>query len=105
MLQCTTLSVKLHHCTVSGLKTPLFTLSDFLACLSMPCADQKEHSSPDPFLKQSVINTLQICVDIANEYMQAYNIGAGVEKHLLCRLYQCKCAGYTMFLFAFGISN
>ena len=105
MLQYTTLSMNFRHCTLSDLKTRLFTLSDVLACLSIPCADQKEHPNPNLFLKQSVINTLQTCVDIANEYMQAYNIGAGVEKHLLCCLHQCKCAGYTMFLFAFVLSN
>ena len=105
MLQYTTLSMKLHHCTLSDLKTQLFTLSDVLACLSKHCADQKQHSNPDIFLKQSVINTLQTCVDIGNEYMQACNTGAGVEKHLLCRLHQCKCAGYKMLLFAFVLSN
>ena len=58
-----------------------------------------------PFSKKSVMNTFQTCVDITNEYMQAYNKGAGVKKHLLCRLHQCKCASYTMLLFAFVLSN
>ena len=31
MLQYTTLSIKLHHCTLSELKTPVFTMSDVLA--------------------------------------------------------------------------
>ena len=71
MLQYTTLFMKLHHCTLSKLKTQLFSLSDVLACLSKHCVDQKQHSNPDLFLKKSVIITLQTCVDIANEYMQA----------------------------------
>ena len=41
MLQCITLSIKLHHCTLSELKTQVFTLSDVLACVSIHCADQK----------------------------------------------------------------
>ena len=105
MLQYTTISMKLHHCTLSELKAQLFTLSDVFACLSIHCADQKQHSNPDLFSKKSLINTLQTCVDIANEYMQAYNIGAGVKKNLLCRVHQGKCAGYTMLLFAFVLSN
>ena len=88
MLQYTTLSMKLHHCTLSELKTQLFTLSDVFACLSIHCADQKQHSNPDLFKKNLLlIITLQTCVDTANEYMQAYNIGAGVKKHPLCRLH------------------
>ena len=104
MLQYTTLSIKLHHCTLSELKTQVFTLSDVLACLSILCADQKQHSNPD-FLTKSVNNTLQTCVDTANEYLQVYNTGAGVKNHLFCSLHQCKCAGYTMFLLAFVLSN
>ena len=105
MLQYTTLSMKLHHCTLSELKAQLFTLSDVFACLSIHCADQKQHSNPDLFSKKSLINTLQTCVDIANEYMHAYNIGERVKKNLLCRLQQGKCASYTMLLFAFVLSN
>ena len=88
MLQYTTLSIKLHHCTLSEIKTQVFTLSDVLACISLHCADQKQHSNPD-FLTKSVNNTLQTRVDIANEYLQAYNIGAGVKNHLFCSLHQC----------------
>ena len=101
MLQYTTLSMKIHHCTLSYLKTQLFTLSIVLVCLSIHCADQKQHSNPDIFKNKSVINTLQTCVRIANEYMQAYNIGEGVKRYLLCSLHQCKCTGYTMFLITF----
>ena len=75
-------------------------------CLSLNTLRGSETKfKPDFFFKKSVINTLQTCVDIANEYMQAYNIGAGVKKHLLCRLHQGKCAGYTIILFAFVLSN
>ena len=77
-LQNTTFSVKLHHCTLSELKTQVFTLSDVLVCVSIHCADQKQHSNWD-FLSKSIDNTLQKCVDVANEYLQAYNRGAGVK--------------------------
>ena len=49
MLQYTTLSMKLHHCTLSEMKTQLFTMSDVLACVSVHCVDQKQHSKPDFF--------------------------------------------------------
>ena len=81
MLQYTTLSMKLHHCTLSEIKTQVVTLSDVLACVSIHCADQKQHSSPD-FLTKSVIITLQTWVDISYDYLQAYNIGANVKNHL-----------------------
>ena len=41
VLQYTTLSTKLHHCTLSEIKAQVFTLSDVLACVSIHCADQK----------------------------------------------------------------
>ena len=78
MLQYTTLSIKLHPRTLSELKTQVSTLSDVLACVSIHCADQKQHSNPD-FLTKSIVNTLQTCVDKANEYLQAYNTGACVK--------------------------
>ena len=65
VLHYTTLSINLHHCTLSELKTQVLTLSDVLACVSIHCADQKQHSNPD-FLPKSIDNTLQTCVDIAN---------------------------------------
>ena len=104
MLQYTTLSMKLHHCTLGESKTQLFTLSDVLACVSIHCADQKQHSIPD-FLTKSIDIKLQTSVDMANKYLQAYNIVADVKNHLFCSLHQCKCAGYTMLLFAFVFSN
>ena len=70
MLQYTTLSIKLHHCTLGKIKkTQIFTMSDVLACISVHCADQRQHSIPD-FLTKSINSTLQTCVDIANEYLQ-----------------------------------
>ena len=68
MLQYTTLSMKLHYCTLSDIKTQIFTMSDVLACVSVHCVDQRQHSFPD-FLKKSFDNTLQTCVDTANEYL------------------------------------
>ena len=35
VLQYTTLSIKLHRCTLSEIKTSVFTLSDVLACVSI----------------------------------------------------------------------
>ena len=102
MLQYTTLSIKLHHCTLSEIKTQVFTLSDVLACVSIHCTDQKQHSKRD-FLTKSIENTLQTCVDIAREYLHAYN--TGVKSQVFCRLHQCKYACYTMFLITFVPSN
>ena len=104
MLQYATLFIELHHCTLSELKTQVFTLLRFLACLSIPCADQKQHSKP-AFSTKSVNITLYTCVDIADEYLQAHNIVAGVKNHLFCSLHQCNCAVYTMVSFAFVLSN
>ena len=47
MLQYTTLSMKLQHCTLRELKAQNFTYSDVLACLSIECAVQNQHSNPD----------------------------------------------------------
>ena len=103
MLQNTTLSIK-HHCTLSQIKSQVFPLSDVLACVSIHCVDQRQHSIPD-YLTKSLGNTLQTCVDLANEYLQVYNTGADVENHLFCSLHQCNCAGYAMFVCAFVLSN
>ena len=70
ILQYTTLSIKLHHCTLSEIKTQIFTMSDVLACVTLHCSDLRQQSIPD-FLTKSFDNTLQTCVDIANEYLQA----------------------------------
>ena len=105
VLHYTTLSIKLHHCTLSELKTQVFTLSHVLACVSIHCADQKQHSNQD-FLTKSIDNTLQVCVDIAKEYLRAYNTGAGVKNLVLSRgLHQCKSACSTLFLILFATSN
>ena len=89
--------MKLHHCTLGEIRTQVFILSDVFACLSILCADQKQRSNFD-FLKKSGTKTLQTCVHIANEYVQAYKIGASVKKHLSCSPQQCNFVGYTMFL-------
>ena len=73
MFQYTTLSIKLHHYTFSEIETQFFTMSDVLARVSVHCADQRQHSIPE-FLTKSIDITLQTIVDIANEYLQAYNI-------------------------------
>ena len=102
MLQNTKLSIKLHHCTLSELKTQSFTLSDVLASVSIHCADQKQHSNRE-VLTKSIENTLQMCVNIANEYLHAYN--TSVKRHVFCSLHQCKCIAYTIFLISFVLSN
>ena len=81
MLQYTTLSINYHHCTLSEIKTQIFTMSDVLASVSVHCADQRQHSIPE-FLTKSIDNTQQTCVDVSNEYLQAYNTGADVKNHL-----------------------
>ncbi len=45
MWQYTTLSIKLHHRNLSEVKTQVFTSSDVLACLSIHCVDQRQHSN------------------------------------------------------------
>ena len=102
MLQYKTLSMKIHHCPLSEIKTQVFTMPDVLACVSIHCTDQKQHLNRD-FLTKSIENTLQTCFDIANEYLHAYN--TGVKNHVFCRLHQGKCAGYTRFLIPFVLSN
>ena len=104
MFQNITLSIKLHPFTLSQIKTQVCTLSDVLACVSIHCSDQKKHSNRY-FQTKSIDNTLQTCVDIANEYLQAYNTGVGLKSDGFCSLHQCKCAGYTMFLITFLLFN
>ena len=77
---------------------------DVLAFVTIHCADQKQQLIPD-FLTKSSDNTLQTCVDVANEYLQVYNTGADVKNYLFCSLNHYKCAGYKMFLFVFVLSN
>ena len=103
-LQYTSLSMKYHHCTLSEIKTQISTMSDVLACVSVHCVDQKQHSNPD-FLTKTIDITLQTCVDVAKGYLQAYKTGADVKNQLFCSLHQCKCAGYAMLLLAVVLSN
>ena len=42
-LNYTTLSLEYYHCTLSEMKTQVSTMSDVLACVSILCADQKQH--------------------------------------------------------------
>ena len=42
--------------------------------------DQKQHPNPD-FLTKSIESTLQTCIDKGNEYLQAYNTGAGIKSY------------------------
>ena len=104
MLQYTTLSIKLHHCTLSEIETQIFTMSDVLACVSVHCADQRQHSIPD-FLTKSINNRLQTCVDIANEHLQAYNIGGCVKNHLFWSLHEFRRPVYTRSLLTIVLSN
>ena len=104
MLQNTTLSKKFYHCTLSEIKTQVFTLSDVLALVSIHCVDQKQHSIRD-FLTKSIDITLQLCVDTANEYLQAYNIGGCVKNYLFWSLHELKRAVYTRFLLTIVLSN
>ena len=64
-------------------------MSDVLACVSVLCADQRQHSIPN-FLTKTIDNTQQTCVDVANEYLQAYNTDADVRNYPFCGLYICK---------------
>ena len=95
---------KLHHWPLSELKTLVFPLSYVLDCVSIHCMDQKQHSNPD-FLTKSLNITLQACIDKGNEYLQAYDTGAGNKSYVFCSPHFCKCAGYTMFLITFVLSN
>ena len=104
MLQNTRLSKKFYHCTLSEIKTQVFTMSDVLALVSIHCADQKQHSIRD-FLTKSIDITLQLCVDTANEYLQAYNISGCVKNHLFWSLHEFKRAVYTRFLLTIVLSN
>ena len=104
MLQNTTLSKKFYHCTLSEIKTQVFTLSHVLALVSIHCADQKQHSIRD-FSTKSIDITLQLCVDTANEYLQTYNIGGCVKNRLFWSLHEFKRALYTRFFLTIVLSN
>ena len=86
MLHYTSLSMKLHHCTMSEIKTQVYTLSDVLV-VSQYIARIKNNSQTKT---KSFDNTLKTCVDIANEYLQPYKTGAGVKSCGSCSLHQCK---------------
>ena len=66
LLQYTTKSIKLHHGTLSVIRTQVFKLLGVLACVSIYCADQKQYTNPD-FSINRFDSTLQTCVDVAKE--------------------------------------
>ena len=57
MLRNTTLSIEFHQYTLSKTKTQVFTMSDVLGCVSVHCADQRQHSIPD-FSTKCIDNSL-----------------------------------------------
>ena len=104
MLHCTTLSIKLHHYTLSEIKNPSFCIVR-RPCLCLNTLRGSETTLEPGLFKKSNDITLQTCVDTANEYLQAYNRAVDVRRHGFCSLHQCKCAGYAMFLKTFLRSN
>ena len=104
MLQNTTITIKLHHCTLSEIKTQIFTMSDVLACVSVHSGDQRYYSIPD-FLTKYFDNTLQTCVVAANEYLQEYNLDGCVKSHLFWSLHDFEGAVYTRFLLTIVLSR
>ena len=54
LLQYTTLSMKLHHYTLSELKTQFFSLSDVLACLTIHC-EIRNNFQTRTFLKKNLL--------------------------------------------------
>ena len=50
------------------------------SCLCLNTMRGSETTLTLDFLTKSIDNTLQTCVDIANEYLQAYITGAGVTE-------------------------
>ena len=81
MLQNTTISIKLHHCTLGETKTQVFTLSNVLVCVSIHFGDEKQHTNRD-FLTKSIENTLLSCVDTANECLHLYSTGVKISGSL-----------------------
>ena len=102
MLQNTILSIKTQSLYIERKKSQVFTFSNVLACVSIHCADQKQHPNRH-FLTKSIENTLLTYDDISNEYLHEYN--TGVKSQVFCSLHQSKCAVYTMFLITFVFSN
>ena len=66
VLQYTTLSIKLHQCTLREIKTHAYTTSIGLACRRGP-----ETTIKADFLTKSGSNTLQTCMNTKFEYQQA----------------------------------
>ena len=104
MLQYTSLSMKYHHCTVSEIKNRTF-YNVRRPCLCLSTLRGPETTLKPRFLAKSVFNTLQTCIDVANEHLPAYNTGACVKIIFFYSVHHCKCIGYAMFLLAFVLSN
>ena len=81
VLQITTLFIKLHHCTLSEVKTPKLQNVGH-PCLCLNTLRGSESTLKPGLLTESINNPLQTFVDLANEYLQTYNTGAGVKKHV-----------------------
>ena len=73
-LQYTTLSIKIHHGT---LKIPKFLHYQTTLLVSQYIARIRNNTQVRSFLKKPVNITLKTCVDIANEFLQAYIRGGG----------------------------
>ena len=97
VLQYTTLSIKLHHFTLSALKTQGFYIIRCPSLSPKTLRGSETTVKPELFIKKTVNITSQACVDIANEYLQSYNRGAGVKSYVLCSPQQCKCADIQCF--------
>ena len=104
LIEYTTITEKLHHCTLCELKIQVFTLSDALDCPSIRFVIQKKHTKSD-FLTKSDSNMLQTCISIGFAYLYSLNLETSVAIYLCCSVHQCKRAGYTMFLLLFVPSN
>ena len=59
-----------YHRTIVRSRSPSFYIIKRPPCLSIHCADQQQLSNPDLIIYTDSI-TLQISVNLANEYMQA----------------------------------
>ena len=81
MFQYTTLSIKHHHYTFSENRDPIF-YNFRRPCLCLNTLRGSETTFDPDFLTKSLDNTLQTCVDVANEYLRAYKTYVG-EKVLV----------------------
>ena len=109
VLQYTTLSIKLHHWTFSEKKLKLLHCQALLLSSQYIAWIRNNTQTRTSFTKY-FHNTLQTCINKANEDLQAYKIVAAVQTHVIPRhvfpcLHRCKRTGYTVFLIKFVLSN